>query len=57
MDWIRSIRDQCKSAEVPVFIKQLGSNPVGVPKFRSGKGGDAEEWPQDLRVREFPEFE
>ena len=54
--WIRSIRDQCKSAEIPVFIKQLGSNPVGVPKLRSAKGGDAEEWPQDLRVREFPVF-
>ncbi|BDM83500.1 DUF5131 family protein [Acaryochloris marina] len=54
--WIRSIRDQCKSAEIPVFIKQLGSNPVGIPKLRSAKGGDAEEWPKDLRVREFPEF-
>ncbi|KAI9129841.1 DUF5131 family protein [Acaryochloris sp. CCMEE 5410] len=54
--WIRLIRDQCKSANIPVFIKQLGSNPVGVPKLRSAKGGDAEEWPKDLRVREFPEF-
>ena len=53
--WIRSIRDQCKTA-IPVFIKQLGSNPVGVPKLHSAKGGDAEEWPKDLRVREFPEF-
>ena len=56
VDWIRSIRDQCKTAGVPVFIKQLGSNPVGVPRLRSAKGGDAEEWPKDLRVREFPEF-
>ena len=29
--WVRSIQDQCKAAKVPVFIKQLGSNPVGVP--------------------------
>ncbi|WP_396124520.1 MULTISPECIES: DUF5131 family protein [Acaryochloris] len=56
VDWIRSIRDQCKTADIPVFIKQLGSKPVGIPKLRSAKGGDIEEWPDDLRVREFPEF-
>lgn len=54
--WIRSIRDQCKTADIPVFIKQLGSKPVGVPKLRSAKGGDIHEWPEELRVREFPEF-
>jgi protein gp37 len=26
--WIRSIVEQCKSAGVPVFVKQLGSRPV-----------------------------
>lgn len=26
--WIRSVRDQCKAADVPVFIKQLGSAPM-----------------------------
>ncbi len=26
VDWIRSIRDQCKEASVPCFIKQMGSN-------------------------------
>ncbi|QUY45534.1 DUF5131 family protein [Acaryochloris marina] len=56
VDWIRSIRDQCKTADIPVFIKQLGSKPVGVPKLRSAKGGDIQEWPEELRVREFPEF-
>ena len=30
--WIRSIVEQCKSANVPVFVKQLGSNPyLSVP--------------------------
>lgn len=28
IDWIRSIRDQCRAAGVPVFVKQLGSNVV-----------------------------
>jgi protein gp37 len=69
--WARSIRDQCKSAGVPVFIKQLGDNPVedsnpgavdaldfGPPVplgLEKPKGGDMAEWPEDLRVREFPE--
>ena len=60
--WIRSIVDQCESAGVPCFVKQLGSSPVvGMngdhPIFYSratGKGNDPEEWPEDLRVREFP---
>lgn len=66
--WAREIIQQCKSAGVPVFVKQLGSRPVGEwgdgtsRPFRSGhwrlndlKGGDPSEWPEDLRVREWPE--
>ncbi|MFL6335150.1 MAG: DUF5131 family protein, partial [Pyrinomonadaceae bacterium] len=25
--WARSLRDQCREARVPYFLKQLGSNP------------------------------
>lgn len=66
VDWIRHLRDQCANSGVPCFIKQLGtacrsdlevelsatyslSGPPGDPK-----GGDPDEWPEDLRVREFP---
>lgn len=28
VDWIRSIVEQCKAAEVAVFVKQLGSSPM-----------------------------
>lgn len=89
--WIRSIVEQCKSARVPCFVKQLGSNIVlrndevddqfnnndtGWPDphvehdihgyqenyqgadcrvvLRDKKGGDPTEWPNDLRVRQFP---
>lgn len=68
--WIRSIRDQCRAAGVPVFVKQLGANPSATLaesgtdpgdddnierlKLSDKKGGDWEEWPSDLRVREFP---
>ena len=29
LDWLRSIRNQCKAASVPFFMKQLGSEPRG----------------------------
>lgn len=87
VNWIRSIVEQCKAANVPVFVKQLGSNcidrndadfegdtsdswPMG-SRFEQEyseqpyqgtygqvrlhkKGGLPEEWPEDLRVREYP---
>lgn len=65
IQWIRDIRDQCQSADVPVFVKQLGSQPyseleVELSRTKAyggtgdSKGGDPEEWPEDLRVREIP---
>lgn len=59
--WIRDIVRQCKEAGVPVFVKQLGSHPTGTGRpwcdkhgFNDRKGGDLLEWPEDLRVREYP---
>jgi protein gp37 len=82
VEWIRSIVEQCKAADVPVFCKQLGARcltdssgigdePHEWPRgsrihvgrtmdesrwvqFRDRKGGSMEEWPADLRIREFP---
>lgn len=55
--WARSIVAQCRSAGVPCFIKQLGSlvfeNRCEI-RFSDRKGGDPSEWPEDLRVREYP---
>lgn len=61
--WVRSIVTQCKAAGVPCFVKQLGANPHytnhqgdmhACGPFRDPKGGDWNEWPEDLRVREWP---
>lgn len=52
--WIRLIVQQCQAAKIPVFVKQLGAKPRGVFGEITGKGGVPEEWPEDLRVREFP---
>lgn len=65
--WIRSVVHQCKTAEVPCFVKQFGSvsyraeptwnlpNQRGVRiNLQSRSGSDPAEWPEDLRVREWP---
>lgn len=55
VDWIRSIVQQCQSAQVAVFVKQLGANSHGLDYCLSNrKGGDSFEFPVDLQVREYP---
>lgn len=46
LEWVRSIVNQCKDAGVPVFVKQLHINGKVSKK--------PEEWPKDLRIREYP---
>lgn len=55
----KDIVRQCREAGVAVFMKQAGSNPVNregerCPHIKSRKGDDPAEWPEELRVREFP---
>lgn len=61
IEWIRDIKRQCEAALVPLFCKQLGSFVVEgqeparrTVRLKHPKGGDPSEWPEDLRVREFP---
>lgn len=59
LQWIASIVTQCREAGIPVFVKQFGafvirSDPARRLKLLHSKGGDPDEWPADLRVREFP---
>lgn len=64
--WARMILRQCRAASVPVFIKQLGARPynggniyaeqaVTAIDYQDRKGGDPDAWPEDLRVRQYPE--
>lgn len=62
--WVRSLVRQCQHVGVPCFVKQLGARPVAQHPMQVGalvdapcadpKGGDMDEWPDDLRVRQFP---
>lgn len=64
--WARGLRDQCAAAGVPFFMKQIGAitvdsafadrdgTPALVVGVKDSHGGDPSEWPENLRVREFP---
>lgn len=62
--WARSVIAQCKAAGVACFVKQLGGHAIDTlwwadfrRELKSAKGGDMSEWPEDLRVREWPEVQ
>lgn len=66
--WIRDGLRFCQNQDIPAFVKQLGAKPyemkvcpfdrMGLEParllMRDSHGGDISEWPEDLRVREFP---
>jgi protein gp37 len=58
--WARSLVAQCRAAGVAPFVKQMGSFPVDAfdgawpVAIKEAHGRDMAEWPDDLRVREFP---
>lgn len=69
LGWAQSIVRQCEVAGVAVFVKQMGDAPfetllrTGAPddggdvfrlKFTTHHGADPAEWPEDLKVQEFP---
>lgn len=63
--WARNAVEQCEAAGVACFVKQLGARPYPGSLRNGGRmpeialkdrnGGDMSEWPEDLRVRQFPE--
>ena len=61
--WIRDIMLQCREANVPCFVKQFGAKRQWTPetmdhetlrRIQDRSGSDPSEWPEDLRVRDFP---
>lgn len=63
LEWADDLVSQCRRAKTAVFVKQLGAMAYRrredgaldlVMDLQDTKGGDWSEWPQHLRVREFP---
>lgn len=55
-DWARSTLRQCRDAGVAFFMKQTGSDYTALYERtqKDRAGADPAEWPEDLRVQEFP---
>jgi len=65
LDWGRRLIEQGRAAGVPVFMKQLGQNPVGLleplgedrelsgASLKDKKGADPAEWPAEMRVQQW----
>lgn len=55
LDWIESIIEECReNGETAVFVKQLGTHLAKELKLSDRHGGLIEEFPEHLRIREFP---
>ncbi len=52
--WYDKIIDQCAEAKIPVFMKQLGTYLSKEMGLKDRHGGDIDEFPESLKVRQFP---
>lgn len=55
VEWVRAVIHQCRAARVACFCKQIGSAWAHANGCSDYKGGCMAEWPEALRVREFPD--
>lgn len=54
LHWIENIVMSCGAHGVPVFVKQLGTHLAKEMKLHDRHGGDINEWPEHLKIRNFP---
>lgn len=55
VNWALEIIRDCRHYNAAAFVKQTGANPIGCVPPRDGAGDDMAAWPENIRVREFPE--
>lgn len=54
LEWIESIVSQCKEFNIPIFIKQMGTYLSKKMSLSDRHGGNIDEFPLHLQIREFP---
>jgi protein gp37 len=54
IEWFERIIYDCRRNSIPVFVKQLGTHLAKQLKLSDRHGGNMEEWPEHLKIREFP---
>jgi protein gp37 len=54
LEWARELIEPAQFYGTALFIKQMGTRWAKAHRARDWKGEDPEEWPADLRIREWP---
>ena len=54
LDWIEDLVFWCQKFDTPVFVKQLGTHLSKDLGLKDRHGGDINEWPEYLQIRQFP---
>lgn len=54
INWMKRIIHTCKEHKVKIFVKQLGTYLAKQLELKDRHGGDINEWPKELRIREIP---
>ena len=54
LEWIEDLIRQAHEYGIPVFVKQLGSVLAREMRLKDPHGRNMSEWPEELRIREFP---
>lgn len=54
LSWVRALHAACTTADVALFVKQLGTAWSFAEGYGRTHGGDWDLWPSDLRVRQMP---
>jgi protein gp37 len=54
ISWIEKLIDEAREQDAAIFVKQLGTHLAKELKLRDSHGGDINEWPESIRIREFP---
>jgi protein gp37 len=53
--WLQDIVDQCAAQGVKVFVKQMGTYISKTLNLKDRHGGEIEEFPEPLKIRQMPE--
>lgn len=56
LSWIEKIVKDCKQQHIPVFVKQMGTHLSKQFKMSDRHGGNIDEFPEHLQIREFPKY-
>lgn len=54
IDWFKRIVYDCQVNKVAVWVKQTGTHIATEMAYKDRHGSDIEEFPEDLRIRQFP---